>query len=187
MRAIIFDCFGVLTSSAFLEFLATLPDEKVEIARSLNYQSDAGQITQKEYFNQLAVLANTSAEEVQHRLLRRGDKNMPLLSFIGELSQSYAIGLLSNVASDWIRQAFLSRDEQGLFDDILLSYEVHLVKPQPEIYLLAARRLGSNPGDCVMIDDSQVNCKAAEQVGMKSIQYQNFVQCKRELSLLLKR
>ncbi len=44
-----------------------------------------------------------------------------------------------------------------LFDETVISGDVGLHKPQPEIYLLACERLGVEPGDCVFVDDLREN------------------------------
>jgi putative hydrolase of the HAD superfamily len=42
-------------------------------------------------------------------------------------------------------------------------------KPKPEIFLLAAERLGIEPGDCVFVDDLRENVAGAEAVGMTAV------------------
>jgi putative hydrolase of the HAD superfamily len=56
-----------------------------------------------------------------------------------------------------------------LFDAVVISAEVGLHKPQPEIYRLAAARLGEPPEACVFVDDLRENCAGAEAVGMTAI------------------
>jgi putative hydrolase of the HAD superfamily len=56
-----------------------------------------------------------------------------------------------------------------LFDTVVISGEVGLHKPQPEIYLLASKRLGVESERCVFIDDLRENCAGAEAVGMTAI------------------
>ena len=56
-----------------------------------------------------------------------------------------------------------------LFDAVVISADVGLHKPQPEIYLLAAERLGEAPERCVFVDDLRENCAGAEAVGMAAI------------------
>ena len=51
----------------------------------------------------------------------------------------------------------------------MISGEVGLHKPQPEIFLLGAERIGVAPEDCVFVDDLRENCEGAEAVGMKAI------------------
>jgi putative hydrolase of the HAD superfamily len=46
---------------------------------------------------------------------------------------------------------------------------VGLHKPQPEIYLLASKRLAVEPKRCVFVDDLRENCKGAEAVGMTAV------------------
>lgn len=60
-----------------------------------------------------------------------------------------------------------------LFDVSVISAEVGLHKPQPEIYLLAARRLGVEPSECIFADDLRENCEGAEAVGMTAVRHRN--------------
>jgi putative hydrolase of the HAD superfamily len=53
----------------------------------------------------------------------------------------------------------------------VISAEVGLHKPQPEIYRLAAERLEVEPGGCVFIDDLRENCEGAEAVGMTAVRH----------------
>ena len=57
------------------------------------------------------------------------------------------------------------------FDEVLLSGELGLAKPDERAFLLTAKRLGEFPSNCVMVDDSELNCTVAEQVGMQAIQF----------------
>jgi len=56
-----------------------------------------------------------------------------------------------------------------LFDGVVVSGEVGLHKPQPEIYLLGAERAGVAPEQCVFVDDLRENCEGAEAVGMTAV------------------
>ena len=58
-----------------------------------------------------------------------------------------------------------------LFDGVVISAEVRMHKPNPEIYLLAAERLAVEPRGCVFVDDLGENCEGAEAVGMTAIRH----------------
>jgi putative hydrolase of the HAD superfamily len=58
-----------------------------------------------------------------------------------------------------------------LFDDTVISAEVHMHKPQPEIYRLAAERLEVDPERCLFVDDLKENCDGAEAVGMTAVRH----------------
>jgi putative hydrolase of the HAD superfamily len=79
---------------------------------------------------------------------------------------SVRTGLISN---SWGTAIYDPDALAGLFDAAIISGEVGLHKPQPEIYLLAAERLGIEPGRCVFVDDLRENVRGAEEVGMTAI------------------
>jgi epoxide hydrolase-like predicted phosphatase len=56
-----------------------------------------------------------------------------------------------------------------LFDAVVISGEIGIHKPQPEIFLLAAERLGVDPEACVFVDDLRENVAGAEAVGMTAV------------------
>ena len=55
-----------------------------------------------------------------------------------------------------------------MFDDIVSVDDANDVgKDQPDVYLLAAKRLGAEPADCTVFEDLLVGMKSAKSVGMK--------------------
>jgi epoxide hydrolase-like predicted phosphatase len=56
-----------------------------------------------------------------------------------------------------------------LFDGVVISGDVGMHKPQPEIFLLGAERAGVAPEQCVFVDDLRENCVGAEAVGMTTV------------------
>ena len=77
----------------------------------------------------------------------------------------YATLLLSN--TDPERFGFVRRrfPEVLFFDAYVLSYELRLLKPDPAIYLAAARAAGCRPDECVFIDDMEENVAGALAAG----------------------
>jgi epoxide hydrolase-like predicted phosphatase len=75
-------------------------------------------------------------------------------------------GLISN---SWSTAHYDRELLEELFDTVVISAEVGLHKPQPEIYRLAAERLAQPPESCVFVDDLRENCAGAEAVGMTAI------------------
>jgi putative hydrolase of the HAD superfamily len=75
-------------------------------------------------------------------------------------------GLISN---SWGTSIYDPDALEGMFDEIVISGDVGLHKPQPEIYELAADRLGVAPEECVFVDDLRENVRGAEEVGMTAV------------------
>jgi epoxide hydrolase-like predicted phosphatase len=79
-------------------------------------------------------------------------------------------GLLSN---SWSTDHYDRELLMELFDVSVISAEVQMHKPQPEIYRLAAKRLEVTPEECLFVDDLKENCDGAEAVGMTAIRHRS--------------
>ena len=93
-----------------------------------------------------------------------------------------ATGLISN---SWGLGIYDRLDSTDMFDATVISGEVGLHKPQPEIYLLACERLGVEPAAAVFVDDLRENCAGAEAVGMTAILHRDSAQTIARLEELL--
>jgi epoxide hydrolase-like predicted phosphatase len=185
IKAVIFDCFGVLTADKWHEFRLSLPAEQQADASDLNQQYCRGMITKDAFLSSVAELTGRDASFTRELIDNEDTKNHQLLDYIRELKPHYKIGLLSNVATPWITDTFLTSDEQALFDAFVFSYEARLTKPDPRIYQLMADRLAVQPEQCIFIDDIARYCQAARDIGMQAITYRNFIQLRQELDNVL--
>lgn len=59
--------------------------------------------------------------------------------------------------------------KEELFDTLVNGLEVEHKKPHPEIYLLAAKRLGLKPAECLVVEDALSGMKAAKAAGCKCL------------------
>lgn len=187
IKAIVFDCFGVLTTDLWKAFLDTVSDrEIVDRLRELNRQLDAAFLDRREFLEQVFELTGKQPTEVERLLGSDIAKNTMLFEYIQDLRErGYKIGLLSNISSNWIRDTFLSSQEQKIFDSMLFSHEARMIKPQPEIFELACEKLGVQPQDAIMIDDVLGNCDAAKSIGMKSVYFTDTQSVKKHIESLL--
>ena len=98
--------------------------------------------------------------------------NRPAVDVLARVKAAgYGALLLSN--TDPERFAFVRRrfPEIMFFDHYVLSYELKLLKPDPAIYLEAARRAGCVPSECVFIDDMEANVRGAVEAGLAGVVY----------------
>ncbi|GAC1501149.1 MAG: hypothetical protein NVS1B10_05180 [Candidatus Saccharimonadales bacterium] len=174
IKAIIFDCFGVLTTDTWKEFAATIDPPLRHQARQLNQAYGAASITKTEFMTNIEDLTGSQPTDIDLLLQHQTTKNRQLLDFIQILKKDFKIGILSNIANNWVKDTLLTKQEQKLFDSYTLSYEVKMTKPDPRIFKLAAKRLGVDPAECIFVDDVEHYCLTAEALGMKTVVYQNF-------------
>lgn len=187
IRALIFDCFGVLTNDGWLAFKERYfaPDsDEARQATELNRQSDAGFISHEEFVKDLAQLADIELVEVK-RLVDGHVRNETLLTYIrDDLKPRYKIGLLSNAAANYTNELFADWQLQ-LFDEMTFSFELGVIKPDPRMYETIATKLDCLPEECVFIDDREGFVDGAEAIGMKGVWFKDNQQCRQELSALL--
>jgi 2-haloacid dehalogenase len=68
-----------------------------------------------------------------------------------------------------------------VFDDIVLSGQVGLVKPDPAIFEILLQRAGRSAAECLLIDDADANIRRAREMGFQTIQFQSPQQLEAEL------
>jgi beta-phosphoglucomutase family hydrolase len=83
------------------------------------------------------------------------------------------LGLASSTPKENIDLILNELNLKAIFDCIVSGQEVSDSKPSPQIYLLAAEKLGVTPNDCVVIEDSPLGVKAAKTAGMKCLAITN--------------
>ena len=93
----------------------------------------------------------------------------PVLAVFAKLKPKYKLVLLSN--TDIMRFTFIKTKfrEILIFDAYALSFDLGIMKPEPDIYRKALRLAGSRAENAVYIDDLPENIEAAENVGLKGI------------------
>ena len=149
IKAIIFDCFGILypePSGEFFETHRELFRDNSEKLDELNLKIDLGEIDKAEYFQGLEDMTHISAEEIKKSFDGRIYPDPNMVEFIKKLKPTYKVALLSNAGREEI--AVLYRDKlDTLFDVVTVSYEIKSVKPDPKIFLVSVERLGVKPED----------------------------------------
>jgi putative hydrolase of the HAD superfamily len=186
IKAIIFDCFGVLVKSGHDLLRQDFPD-LINIINDLQFKSDSGDLSRNQYNQTIAELIKLTPQQVDDRYWGINKFNQPVIDWIKQLRQSgeYKIGLLSNISRDWMDVCLPFFDRNNLFDEEILSGDVHIIKPNPAIFTLMSDKLNVAAGDCVMIDDMLHNIKGAKQAGMNGILFNSISQTQTDFNNLL--
>ena len=102
--------------------------------------------------------------------------NKELASFVESLRPRYKTAILSNAGSD-ARQTFSQHYKiDRLVDDVIISAEEKIAKPDERIYRIAVDRLGVQPEESIFVDDLLPNVEAARRFGMKAVHFLNTAQ-----------
>lgn len=185
IKAIIFDCFGVLTTDGWEPFCMKYfaNSDKLKIANKLVDDLNMGLVDYEYFLESASRLAGVSVDKAT-TYIDDNKTNKHLFGLMKRLKPKYKIGMLSNSGADWLDELFTT-EEVELFDEIILSCKVGLVKPDPRIFKLCVKRLNVMPSEAVFIDDSVKYCNAAYDVGLKVINYIGFEDMKNRLEKIL--
>lgn len=86
--------------------------------------------------------------------------------------KGYHIYVLSN-ADNTFHDYFQRFAQESWFDGVIVSSDVHMIKPEPAIYRHLLQTFSLHPEECFFIDDRPENVKAAVSLGMQGFVFQN--------------
>jgi putative hydrolase of the HAD superfamily len=190
IKAVICDFGGVLTTPLVRSFIAfqehsgvsleELGSAMARLAESDGehplYRLEKGQISEDEFLSKLSQeLGGVSLLGFSDRYFEHLHPNDEMIELMRRLrEQGLRMALLTNNVREWepLWRAKLP-DIDEIFEVVVDSAFVGMRKPEPEIYELTVERLGDGivAADCLFVDDNDVNCDAAEALGMTAVHY----------------
>jgi putative hydrolase of the HAD superfamily len=194
IRAVICDFGGVL-SLPLLKGFAAFQDESgvsiEQLGRAMLagvedldgkhplFELECGRITEGRF---LEILRDRLEPELGHRpemhrfkeiFFEALQPNPPMIDLMAQLrDEGQRMALLTNNVREWepLWRAKLPVDE--IFETVVDSAFVGMRKPDPEIYRLTVERLdGISADECLFVDDTEVNCDAARELGMTAVHF----------------
>ena len=194
LAGLLVDYGGVLTTNLFASFSDFCESEGLDRgaiasafmadkeARRLLVRFEKGQMEDRDFEIALAAKLGVSDDRLIDKLFAGiGPEPAMIEAVAAARRQGVRCGLLSN---SWGHRYDRTRWEE-LFDATVISGEVGIRKPDPEIYALAAERLGVPPQGIVFVDDIQHNLPPAEEIGMSTIHHTDPEKTVTELESLL--
>lgn len=171
----IFDCFGVVYNQVvegwYKDYISKHGHVDENFYKILR-EYDIGNLSEEglvEYFLKYRDV-NSTKEEIREEIDNHLKLNLGLVDLIKKLKQKgFKIALLSNSnGAFFVRKIYTTYPEfKSLFDEIVISSEVRMAKPDPDIYFYALKKINSKPEESVFIDDNNINVEEAIKLGMQ--------------------
>jgi putative hydrolase of the HAD superfamily len=191
-KAIIFDLGKVLVQFDFERWFQALqgvcPYDAAQIrqriaATGLVERFETGLIEPADFVAQLSRLLALEIDYAAFSKLWSSIFTDPLIpeAMLEGLAARYRLLLLSNTNAihfEMIREHYPMLRH---FHELILSYEVHAMKPRREIFQAALDRCGCLPQECFYTDDIAAYVEAARRLGIDAVQFESFAQLEREL------
>jgi putative hydrolase of the HAD superfamily len=180
-RGLLVDYGGVLTTDVFDSFRAFCeleglePDAMLRLfgndeeCRDLMLGLETGAVGAEQFEPRVAALLGVQAPGLIERLFAGSRPDEQMLDAVRRArGAGIRTGLLSN---SWGTTRYPRDVLAELFDGVVISGEVGIRKPAPEIYALSAERIGLASEECVFVDDLSVNLAPAAELGMATVHH----------------
>ncbi|RPJ00294.1 MAG: HAD family phosphatase [Chloroflexi bacterium] len=194
IKALIFDFVGVLVRTEDYSLRHTwderlgLPPGSVERAvhhSDIWIQAQLGRITPRAYWNGVAELLYMSKEDIDAlcRDYFSGDRvNHKVVALIRDLREKgYRVALLSNNSLQ-LTSRLRDLGLEDLFDHVLISAQMGMMKPDPTAYRVALQTCGVGPGEAILVDESLTNIRGAQPLGIHTIVFRPDLDLKAEIN-----
>jgi epoxide hydrolase-like predicted phosphatase len=179
-RGLLIDYGGVLTTSVFEAFHAFERREGLApstVARLLRTDPrvrglliglETGSVSEARFESEFGGLLGVSGDGLIGRLLAVRPQESVIRAVRALHDSGVRTALVSN---SWGPRGYPAELLSELFDAVILSGEVALRKPDPEIYRLGANRIDLDPSECVFVDDLPANLEPAARLGMATVHH----------------
>jgi epoxide hydrolase-like predicted phosphatase len=194
-RGLLVDWGGVMTTDVFVTFRTFCEREGLEpdtlrqrfredpSSRDLLIALETGQIDEEEFEPRFAEILGVEPQGLIDRIFAGGGPDEAMLLAVERAhAQGVRTGLISN---SWGTRRYDRALLSHLFDGVVISGEVGIRKPSPEIYTLGAEKIGLAPSECVFVDDLPFNLKPAAELGMATVRHRSSAETIAELESLL--
>jgi haloacid dehalogenase superfamily, subfamily IA, variant 3 with third motif having DD or ED/haloacid dehalogenase superfamily, subfamily IA, variant 1 with third motif having Dx(3-4)D or Dx(3-4)E len=170
MKAVVFDFFGVICSeiTPFVLPRYLSPEETADYKASIVEEADLGHIDLPQVLEILSERTGASAAQLHAEFWAHVNINPAMVALIEEVKTRCRTALLSNAMNPFLRQVMAKHHLERLFDEIVISAEVDLTKPDRRIYDLVLQKLEIAPASTFFTDDNQNNIDAAQKAGMQA-------------------
>jgi putative hydrolase of the HAD superfamily len=205
--AVISDFGGVLTSPLLGSFQAFQESSGISLQelgtamaaiaahRGANplFELETARITEEQFLTELAGRLSeqlgrpVTLDGFGERYFANLEPNEPMIDYMRSLRErGYKLAICTNNVREWepLWRRMLPVDE--IFDVVVDSAFVGTRKPEPRIYELTLARLGVEAAAAVMIDDIEINCSAARELGIRAVWFQDAEQAIAETEAALR-
>ncbi len=180
-RGLLVDWGGVLTTDLFASFAVFCAAEGLDpdrlrhafrhdpSARESLIALEEGRLDEADFEPRLAAILGVAPDGLVDRMFAGSVAEPAMLDAVrAARAAGVRTGLVSN---SWGTRRYPRELLGELFDGVVISGEVGMRKPAPEIYALGAERVGLPPEACVFVDDLPFNLDPARELGMAVVHH----------------
>jgi len=185
IRSVIFDMDGVIVESEpmhveaekqiLLKHGIRITSEELRNYTGTTAEYEFNDLIRKYKLNTTAETLFNEKEEILFKLLEeRTEPTKGVIELVRSLKQQgFKLGVATSGHRKLAHYYLKKLGLESFFDTVVCAEDITRSKPDPEIFLKAAQRLGVQPSECIVIEDAKFGVEAAKKAGMKCVGYRN--------------
>jgi len=192
IKAIIFDMDGVLVDTEPLHYIAwrkTLKKYRYKLTKKefiMDFVGVGKEICSDNMSKKLKIPKNEILKErnrMYRGLMKNAKEKKGAIKLVMRLRKNFKVCVATSSKKDEALFVLRNVKLSGLFKKIVTGSNVKRLKPYPDIYLFAAKKIKVKSRECIAIEDTEVGILAAKRAGMKCIAVPHEFSRKQDFSL----
>jgi len=171
MKTVILDMYGVIIKDpegGLFPFVnRNLPGLKHADVYVHWMKANVGRLSSLDFFKNVGFEGNLS--EIETEYLDTIEIDESFYEAAAAISKRYRLALLSNDLAEWSRYLRNKFALNSFFDVIIVSGDVQMKKPDPQIFQFMLSELSQPASDCIYVDDRTINLDTAQSLGIDTI------------------
>lgn len=176
IKVIAFDYADVVSPSAFSKWLNDnlLPkDHRYGKYRKHAHKWDIGKMNLNKFYDVISDLTEIPKHLVWDKFYKNLNTDREVIEIIKELKKNHKVFLFSNYIGELLRIILKKQEITELFDEIIISSEHQLKKPDPLFFKILTNKANVENNEILFIDDRLENVEGAKKIGINAIQFIN--------------
>lgn len=176
IKVIAFDYADVVSPSAFSKWVRenlTPEDAKYHHYKNHSLKWDVGEMNLNEVYDVLSNITEIPKYLVWNKFYKNLNTDREVIKLIKKLKKNYKIFLFSNYIGELLRTLLEKQKITDLFDEIIISSEHKLKKPDPKFFEVLLKKSGVSKDEILFIDDKLENINGAKDFGINAFQFIN--------------
>ncbi|OGH02571.1 MAG: hypothetical protein A2798_02945 [Candidatus Levybacteria bacterium RIFCSPHIGHO2_01_FULL_37_17] len=189
IKVIAFDYTDVIAPSPVSKWMKqnlTPTDKKYIYYKNHSQRWNVGEAKRQKVYEVLYKMTGVPAHQIWEKFYKNYIADKDVVEIIKSLKNNYKIILFSNFVGEILRELLEKDGIAKLFDEIIISSEHKMQKPNTDFFNLLIQKSGADRKEILFIDDKIKNVEGAKKSGIKSLLYKNPQKLKIGLEKVLK-
>lgn len=184
IKVIAFDYADVVSPSSLSKWLREnldIKDDKYLHYKNNAHKWDVGEMNLNQVYDVISHVTGVPSHLIWDNFYKNLEADKEMVRLIKKLKKNYKVFLFSNYVAELLRTILEKQQIVNLFDEIIISSDHKLKKPDPEFFKILKAKASVRESEILFIDDRLENVKGAVETGINSVQFIDYKKLLKDL------